>query len=166
MNEMAASLGLKRIDHVSLTVPDLEAAIEFYADAFGARVAHRMGPFDARELPVMPDGRDWTAAHINVPGARLEIAMLSFGAGDVTMELFEYSAPADAARQPPRNCDIGSRHVCFEVDDLDRAVRHLEAHGCTPMAGSIDMPDGPCPPSRSWYVLDPFGNQLELVQYL
>lgn len=161
-----APVSLKRVDHVSLTVHDLDAAIAFYTEAFGAELAYRMGPFDAASLPRMEDGRDWTAAHINVPGARLEIAMLSFGPDNPGMELFRYAAPSDAATKPPRNCDVGSRHVCFEVEDLDAAVRFLAERGCRPMAGSIDMYDGPCPPSRSWYVLDPFGNQLELVQYL
>lgn len=155
----------KRVDHVSLTVPDLDAAVDYYTEVFGAELDYRMGPFDAAEIPPMEDGRDWTAAHINVPGARLEIAMLKL-AGGTGMELFEYALPADAATKPPRNCDVGSRHLCLEVEDLDAAVAHLKDNGCTPMAGSIDMTDGPCPPSRSWYVLDPFGNQLELVEYL
>lgn len=158
-------LTFKRLDHVSLTVSDLEAVIGFYARVFGAEVAYRMGPFDAAEIPRMNDGRDWTAAYINVPGARLRIAMLKFPDG-MGMELHEYQKPADAARKPPRNCDVGSRHLCIEVGDIDAAIAVLKQNGCTPMAGSIDMADGPCPPSRSWYVLDPFGNQLELVQYL
>ncbi len=158
------TLSFKRIDHVSLTVSDVEPAIDFYTRVFGATLAYRMGPFDAAEIPPMEDGRDWTDAHINVPGARLEIAMLTMPDG-LGMELFRYEKPADAAGSPPRNCDVGSRHLCIEVEALDSAVEFLAQNGCTPMAGSIDMLDGPCPPSRSWYVLDPFGNQLELVEY-
>ena len=160
-----SSLKFKRIDHVSLTVADLDAAVEFYTRAFGATLAYSMGPFDAAEIPRMEDGRDWTEAHVNVPGARLNIAMLQFPDG-LGMELFRYEQPADAATEPPRNCDIGSRHLCIEVEALDSAVEFLRELGCTPLAGSIDSLDGPCPPSRSWYVLDPFGNQLELVQYV
>ncbi|MGH8034879.1 MAG: VOC family protein [Lysobacterales bacterium] len=158
------TIPFKRVDHVSLTVSNLGAAIDFYTKVFGAELAYRMGPFDAAEIPRMEDGKDWTAAHINVPGARLEIAMLKL-AGGTGMELFEYQKPADAATIPPRNCDVGSRHLCIEVEKLDATVAYLTQHGCIAMAGSIDMLDGPCPPSRSWYVLDPFGNQLELVEY-
>ena len=157
-------IAFKRIDHVSLTVTDIDAAVDFYGRAFGAELAYRMGPFDAAEIPLMEDGRDWTAAHINVRGARLEIAMLKLGDG-MGMELFRYEKPEDAAQTPPRNCDVGSRHLCIEVQDLDAAVEFLREEGCTPMVGSIDMLDGPCPPNRSQYVLDPFGHQLELVQY-
>ncbi len=158
------AIKFKRIDHVSLTVLELQPAIDFYTRVFGAELDYRMGPFDAAEIPPMEDGRDWTEAHINVPGARLEIAMLKMADG-LGMELFAYAKPEDAATTPPRNCDVGSRHLCIEVEDLDAAVETLKQEGCTAMAGSIDMLDGPCPPSRSWYVLDPFGNQLELVEY-
>lgn len=156
---------LKKVDHVSLTVPDLDRAIAFYTDVFGARLAYRMGPFDAAALPLMEDGRDWTEAHINVPGAALEIAMLRLSP-EISMELFEYRKPKDAVRTPPRNCDAGSRHVCFEVTDVAAAIKYLEQHDCRAMAGPIDMRDGPCPPAKSWYVMDPFGNQLELVEYV
>ena len=155
----------QRADHVSLTVADLDAAIAFYTEVMGAELNYRMGPFDAAEMPSMEDGRDWTQAHVNVGGARLEIAMLRL-ADNLNMELFHYQKPADAARTPPRNCDIGSRHVCLEVGDIDAAIKHLVAHGCRAMAGPITMEDGPCAPSKSWYILDPFDNQLELVEYL
>lgn len=158
------SFSFKRLDHVSLTTADLDQAVDFYTKVLGAEVDYRMGPFDAADMPLMEDGRDWTAAHVNVPGARLKIAMLKLPDG-TGMELFEYEKPEDARQTPPRNCDVGSRHLCIEVENLDESVEYLRQHGCTPMAGSIDMLEGPCPPSRSWYVLDPFGNQLELVEF-
>jgi hypothetical protein len=60
-----------RVDHVSLTMLDLEAAIDFYTRVFWAELAYRMGPFEAAQIPRMGDGRDWIEARINVPGARL-----------------------------------------------------------------------------------------------
>lgn len=159
------TIPFKRVDHVSLTVPDMDAAIDFYTRVFGAELAYRMGPFDAAEIPRMESGKDWTDAHVNVPGARLELAMLKWSDG-FGMELFQYDLPADSVKAPPRNCDIGSRHLCVAVDDLDATIAFLKEEGCTPMDGSIDMLDGPCEPSRSWYVLDPFGNQLEMMEYL
>lgn len=154
----------KRADHVSLTVADLEATIDFYTEVFGAELRYRMGPFDAAEIPPMEDGRDWTDAHVNVPGARLHIAMLQL-TDNLGMELFQYDRPTDAADTPPRNCDIGARHLCLEVTDVRAAVDYLQQHGCHALAGPIVAEGGPCPDSLSWYVLDPFGNQLELVQY-
>lgn len=154
----------RRADHVSLTVADIDETVAFYTEVMGATVKYRMGPFDAREIPAMDDGRDWTEAHVNVPDARLHIAMLQL-CDNLGMELFQYERPADAASTPPRNCDIGSRHICLEVDNVEAAVGYLEANGCRRMAGPIVADGGPAPDSLSWYVLDPFGHQLELVQY-
>ncbi len=155
----------KRADHVSLTVADLEEAITFYTDVMGASLQYRMGPFDAAEIPLMEDGRDWTEAHVNVKGARLEIATLQL-TDNLNLELFQYHKPEDVRLTPPRNCDIGSRHVCLEVDDIQNAIAYLVEHGCQAMSGPVTMEEGPCPASKIWYILDPFGHQLELVEYL
>ena len=155
----------KKTDHVSLTVLDLNAVIEFYRKVFGAKLLYRLGPFDSADMPAAEDGRDWTEAHVNVRGACLEIAMMQLDES-MKMELFRYSAPADARQEPPRNCDTGSRHLCFEVGDIHKAVEYLRQNGCKALSGPITMQDAPCPDSHSWYVLDPFGNQLELVEYL
>ena len=37
---MSQSIGLLRIDHVGVAVPDLDAALTFYADTFGMRCVH------------------------------------------------------------------------------------------------------------------------------
>lgn len=161
---MTGKPAFKRADHVSLTVRDIDEAVAFYTEVMGASVKYRMGPFDAREIPAMEDGRDWTEAHVNVPDARLHIAMLQL-CDNLGMELFQYERPEDAATSPPRNCDIGSRHICLEVEDVEAAVTYLESHACRRMAGPIVADGGPAPDSLSWYVLDPFGHQLELVQY-
>ncbi len=154
----------KRADHVSLTVSNIDEAITFYTDVMGATLRYRMGPFDAGEIPRMDDGRDWTEAHVNVPDACLNIAMLQL-CDNLGMELFQYDRPADAKTSPPRNCDVGCRHICLEVEDVTLAVTYLEGHSCTALAGPIVSDSGPAPDSLSWYVLDPFGHQMELVQY-
>jgi catechol 2,3-dioxygenase-like lactoylglutathione lyase family enzyme len=156
--------GLSHVDHVGLTVPDLDAAVKFYGDVFGADELYRLGPFDAAELPRMDDGRDWTDAHINVAGARLTIAMLSIGP-NLMLELFQYDRPRPRAETPPHNCDLGGHHIAFKVENLDAAIAYLAAHGCKVMAGPIVLDQGPCATTRVNYVLDPFGNQLELVEY-
>ncbi len=43
-------------------------------------------------------------------------------------EVFEYEA-ADQRREPPRNSDVGGRHVALYVEDLDAAVAHLHRLG-------------------------------------
>lgn len=148
-------------DHVSFTVPDLEAAIAFYADAFGASELFRLGPIDAAEIPAGADGRDWMEAHVGVPGARLTLAMLRLTA-DLNLQLVQYVRPDDRRTQPPRNCDAGGHHLALRVDDVAVAAAWLAAKGCTVM-DIIAIDAGPLAGHRNLYVRDPFGHYLEIV---
>jgi glyoxylase I family protein len=156
--------GLLHVDHVALTVPDLDAAVAFYRDVLGATELYRLGPFDARESPRLPDGRDWTLAHLNVAGARLTLAMMALGK-NLMLELFRYELPADASTRPRRNCDLGASHIALKVSDLDAALAFLRGRGLAVMDGPITIDEGPCQGLRVNYFLDPYGNQWELVEY-
>ncbi len=156
--------GLQHVDHVALTVPTLKQGIEFYENVLGGTLLYQIGPFDASELPRASDGRDWSAAHINVAGARVHIAMLQIGP-NLMLELFEYEKPKERRTEPPRNCDLGGHHIAFKVADLDAALAYLRDRGLKVMDGPIVLDDGPCAGLRVNYFLDPFGNQLELVEY-
>ncbi len=156
--------GLSHVDHVALTVPDLDQAVRFYCDVIGGKELYRLGPFDAAEMPRMPDGRDWADAHINVAGARLTIAMLQLGP-NLMLELFRYEKPADARGEPPRNCDLGGHHIAFKVENLEAAIEYLKERGLRVLAGPTLLPEGPAAGLRFNYFVDPWGNHLELVEY-
>jgi len=156
--------GFNHVDHVSITVADLDKAVDFYCTVFGAKVAYRMGPFDSADIPDMEDGRDWTEAHVDVKNGRLSICMLKL-ASNLMIELFEYERGEGQKSVPPRNCDIGGHHLAFKVDNIEAAVAYLVAHGCTAMAGPIVMDEGPTVGSRAQYLRDPFGNYMELMEY-
>lgn len=156
--------GFSHVDHVALTVPDLEQGVKFYCEVIGGKELYRLGPFDAEQMPRMPDGRDWCDAHIDVAGARLTIAMLQLGPS-VLLELFQYEKPADARTTPPRNCDLGGHHVAFKVENIDAAVAYLQERGLRVLAGPTLLPEGPAAGLRFIYFLDPWGNHLELVEY-
>ena len=55
--------------------------------------------------------------------------------------------------------------VGANVDDLDAAVKYLSARGVRMMAGPIVVHEGRMAGMRARYFLDPWGNQLELVEY-
>jgi glyoxylase I family protein len=156
--------GLQHVDHAALTVPDLDAAMRFYCDVIGGEELYRVGPFDSADFPKYPDGRDWGAAHLNVPGARLTIGMIQIGP-TMMLELFRYEKPGDASQIPPRNHDLGGHHVAFKVSDIDAAVAHLKQHGVRVFEGPMTLDDGPLGGLSFVYFLDPWGNQLELVSY-
>lgn len=156
--------GLSHVDHVSLTVPDLDAAVRFYCDVIGGMELYRVGPFDAAALPRMPDGRDWTEAHLGVAGARLTLAVLQIGS-NLMLELFQYDRPHDKKSLPPRNCDNGGHHLALKVADIQEAVSFLRAKGLVVMEGPVTMETGPTAGLKWIYFLDPWGNQLELFEY-
>lgn len=161
---MSALPGLVGVDHVALTVPDLDTAVRFYCDVLGGEELHGLGPLDARELPAAADGRDWSEAHVNVADARLSFRRLRLGAGE--LELFHYERPEGGRSQAPRNNDVGGHHLGIRVRDLDAGVAHLREHGVSVMDGPIVTPaDAPGGPMRVNYFLDPWGNQLELVEF-
>lgn len=56
---------------------------------------------------------------------------------------------------------LSSRHICFAVADLGAAEQRFRD------AGVEILPDPrPAPGSRRFYVRDPGGNQLEIVQHV
>lgn len=161
---MAGIPGLMTIDHVALTVPDLDEAVRFYTEVLGGEEDYGLGPFDARDLPTGADGRDWTGAHINVAAARVMIRNIRFG--DLMLELFEYERPEDARQVPPRNCDLGGHHFGLRVRDLEAAKEFLRESGVEVMDGPIEVPAAAAGRDmRVNYFLDPWGNQLELREY-
>lgn len=154
--------GYLGLDHISLTVPSIEQAIAFYRDALGATELYRIGPFDAREMPVGDDGRDWTEAHVDVSDAALSLAAIKLPGDGAVVEFVEYHRPVDD-RPPRSNAERGGRHVALRVSDLDAAVAHLVAHGARALEGPIAMDDGPLAGQSFHYMMDPCGNYLELV---
>jgi len=149
------------VDHISWTVPDLEAALDFYVNVIGATELFRMGPIDAADIPPGEDGRDWMEAHVGVPGARLTLVMLKLS-DNMNFQLVQYDKPEDRRQDLPRNCDRGGHHLALRVDDVDKAIAYLTAHGCKALE-TIHIDAGPLAGKKNVYVLDPFGHQLEIV---
>ena len=147
--------GLRRTDHIGLTVPDLEQAVTFFRELLGASELYRAGPFQADD--------DWMQKHLGVhPRAVIrQLAVVRLGTGP-DLELFEYGAP-DQKRNAPANSDIGAAHLAFYVDDMGAAVRELRARGLTILGEPMTMQEGPSSGLTWLYFLSPWGLQLELV---
>lgn len=150
--------GLRRLDHVGFTVPDLEEATSFLVDVLGCEYLYSLGPFGPF------DAGDWMARHLNVHSRAAMVENRFFRCGDhAVFEVFHYAAP-DQQATPPRNSDIGGHHVALYVDDLDAAIAHLKAHEVRVMAGPTAS-KGPAEGNRWIYFLAPWGMQFELVSY-
>ncbi|MFD4527891.1 VOC family protein [Streptomyces sp. NPDC058470] len=148
--------GLKRLDHIGFTVPDLEEATRFLVDVLGCEFLYSLGPFRGDD--------DWMRDHLNVhPRAEVRENRF-FRCGDqAVFEVFDYAAP-DRRDVPPRNSDVGGHHVALYVDDLDEAVAYLRDRGVQVLAGPTPS-RGPAEGNRWIYFLAPWGMQFELVSY-
>ncbi|MFJ2753636.1 VOC family protein [Streptomyces sp. NPDC087297] len=149
--------GFTNVDHHAYTVPDLDAAVDFFVEIIGAELIYREGPVED------PDGdrmQDWLGVH---PRASAQIAMLRIG--PVTnLELCEYTAP-DQRRTPPANSDCGGQHLALHVTDIDAAAAYLGAwHGVKLMGTPRAVTEGPIAGNRWLYFRTPWGMQMELVQ--
>jgi catechol 2,3-dioxygenase-like lactoylglutathione lyase family enzyme len=148
---------LRAVDHSAYTVPNLDEAVAFFVDHFGAEVAFHDGPF-------VDDVSDGMRRRLNVdPRAVSKIAMIRIGKHH-NVELFEYTAPVQQTVQP-RNSDIGGHHMGFYVDDIDAAYDYVRSiPGVVVQEGPNGVdPAAPVAGQRWFYFLSPWGMQLELT---
>ena len=148
--------GLRGMEHVGLTVPDLAAATRFFVDVLGCAPVIEGLTLDATK----PD----TAAMVDVEvGTRARLSFLRCGHG-TNLELFEYDA-AEQATSLPRNSDLGGHHLCFYVDDMEAAVAYLRGRGIEVMGEPELVAEGPSAGTTWVYFRAPWGLQLELISY-
>jgi glyoxylase I family protein len=148
--------GLRRLDHVGFTVPDLDEATRFLVDVLGCEYLYSLGPF--------ADDGDWMSEHLGVhPRATVPENRFFRCGGATVFEVFAYTAP-DQRHVVPRNSDVGGHHVALYVDELDTAVEHLRAQGVT-VLGEPTASKGHHEGQRWVYFLAPWGMQFELVSY-
>jgi catechol 2,3-dioxygenase-like lactoylglutathione lyase family enzyme len=156
MNKPDLQTPQSSLDHVGLTVPDIDAATKLFSALLGATELFDMGPFQS--------GDDWMAVNLGVhPRAVLRrLRMLTLPQGGM-LELFEYEGPGSEAAVPA-NSQVGGNHVAFKVADMDAAVERAKALGLQVQGPVKRLTDGPGR-GLSWvYFLAPWGQQLEFVQ--
>lgn len=148
--------GLRRLDHVGVTVPDLAQATDFFCRVLGCEPLYEIGELRRDD--------DWMAHNLNVhPRSVLRGLQFLRCADGAHIELFEYEAPDQ--RPVPRNTDIGGHHLAFYVDDIDAATAYLRAQGVQLLGDVKASAAGPSAGQRWIYFLTPWGLQCELVSY-
>jgi catechol 2,3-dioxygenase-like lactoylglutathione lyase family enzyme len=145
---------IRGVDHMCFTVEDLDRSLKFYRDVLGLKVVF------VEESEASRDDRSET---LGVAKSRLKLALLL--AGDTRIELIEYLTPK--GRPYDRvNCDIGTGHIAFTVEDIDASYQGLLAQGVRFTAPPATIPAGPMKGWRWTYFFDPDGISLELIQTL
>ena len=109
---------IRQLDHVGITVADLESATAFFAD-LGLEVEGR----------TFVEG-EFIDTVIGIPDSRSEIVMLRPPGGGAGVELARFVRPGHAPGSPTAMAnELGLRSICFEVDDLQVAVDGLAVNG-------------------------------------
>lgn len=142
----AQGIRVAGIDHVGITVPDLQQAQAFFADTFGCTPVTHIGPF------ALKAGADSVA-----------LAMLRCGSG-ANIELFEYQGSTGSQRRPKME-DLGAAHIAFYTDDVRGGVAYLKARGITVLGEPMTMTSGDTAGETWVHFLAPWGAELELVGY-
>lgn len=122
---------IKRMDHVTVVVDDLPAAIAFFT-TLGMTLAGEA----AVEGP-------WVDRLCGLADCRADIAMMRMPDGHGQIELTKYRNPGLVALEPaiaPPNT-LGLRQIMFEVEDLDDTVARLRGHGAELMGEVVQYQD-------------------------
>ncbi len=139
---------INRMHHTGFVVADMEKAVEFYRDVVGLKVEKQ---YERTGAPI--------DQVVGYEGTHISIALLTAGGGHI-LELIQYLNPLPAPRPTSERSVIGASHVCFQVDDIEKAFQRLKKGGAT-----IMNPPAEITPGRvACYLRDPDGNWVELLQ--
>ncbi|HLZ79863.1 MAG TPA: VOC family protein [Sphingomonas sp.] len=133
MARSADALLFAGIHHVAIIASDYARSKAFYTEVLGL-------PVIAETLRA--ERQSW----------KLDLAL-----GDAQIELFSFPNPPERVSRPEA---CGLRHLALAVEDLDRAVAHLEGHGVDAEPIRIDELTG----RRFTFFSDPDGLPLELYE--
>jgi lactoylglutathione lyase len=150
---MASSGGMiaRALDHLGLTVTDLERSIAFWSALLGRE------PRDRRLLAGPGLGRLTGYEGVQIDSCWFD---LPGGAG---LELLHYLERREAPYDPG-TAHPGNVHLCLEVADMDAAHAHALGCGAEPVGeGPIEVPAGPRAGTRIAYVRTPDRVTIELV---
>jgi catechol 2,3-dioxygenase-like lactoylglutathione lyase family enzyme len=143
---------IQRMDHVSVVVDDLEAAIAFFVE---------LGMELEGKAPI--EG-PWVDRVNGLDGVRVDIAMLRTPDGHGRLELTKFHTPAVVSPAPQNALGntLGLRSIMFAVDDLDATVAGLRARGAALVGEVAQYQDS----YRLCYVRGPEGIIVALAEQL
>ena len=140
------------LDHVSVSVEDLDRSLAFYHGLLG--------------IPLLGRGEESSEATESVTGLRnahFLYADLSLGSRQI-LELLQYVSPRGARLRQHVN-DPGSGHLALRVDDITSVLRGLRGAGVMPRSSPVEIQEPAWwQGAKCVYVTDPDGVTVELVE--
>ena len=96
---------IRRLDHIAIAVPDMEAAIARFVDDLGIELAGR------EDVP----SESTSTAFLPIDGTKIELIHPIAGEGPVAAYLEKRGG--------------GLHHLCFETDDIEADIARLKEKG-------------------------------------
>ncbi len=137
------------INHVSFTVSNLDTSVKYYRDVLGLKV-----------IDISERSSSFASKATGIPGARLKIAYLSVN--NCSVELIQYLSPK-GKKIDTSTCNIGSAHLCFNVDKIKELVKRIKEDGGKIISEPLKIPGGPNKGKLMFYAEDPDSNTLEFI---
>jgi catechol 2,3-dioxygenase-like lactoylglutathione lyase family enzyme len=137
------------MNHASFTVSNIEKSIEFYRNILGLKL-----------LDTSIRGVDFSEQVTGIKGADLKIAY--FEANNCRVELIEYLAPK-GKNIDTSTCNIGSAHICFNVDNFTKFVNNLKNNKVKFSGEVCVIPGGPNKGKNVLYFEDNDSNSIEII---
>lgn len=136
-----------RLDHLSLAVSDLDAAIAFFCEGLGFTLH-----FIERGMTAQ------IASMLGLPEADCDIAQLAGGGGDTKLELIAFRH-GQVGRATSHPITPGMGHVAFKVDEFEAALARLHALGAEQLGAVTQFKAG-----KAVYLRTPFHAFLEIQE--
>ncbi|MEN3212388.1 L-dopachrome tautomerase-related protein [Methylorubrum populi] len=148
------------IEHVAMTVPDMEAAIRFLQEAFGATVLYRHLKLTDEPLTAADVGRiNGLPETATLRGA----CQMRLGDG-ANIELFQLTGIART--EAAEINDIGLNHFSLFVDDIALATERFAAAGGTLLDGPNDLGlNETGAGNQLWFGRMPWGTWVEFMTF-
>ncbi|MCE2392522.1 MAG: VOC family protein [Proteobacteria bacterium] len=136
------------LNHVGLTVADLEESLGFYRDLVGMKEIGPVQEISGEWFDLLTEnqGADLRVAHLELAGLRLQLVEYVAAAGERLSLLHRH---------------VGNPHLCIDVEDLEGRYERIRADGRHKTSPLVTIAETAY---RSFYVTDPNGVLVEFIQ--
>ena len=120
---------IKQMDHVAMSVKEMDKAIAFYRDVIGMEKV-----FD----------REFGSGLAQLIGAeKAKVRVVHMKLGEAFVELFYYEYPKGREPIPDhQQSDYGLTHIGFMVEDFQATYQHLRDHGVKFLSDPVELRPG------------------------
>jgi catechol 2,3-dioxygenase-like lactoylglutathione lyase family enzyme len=136
------------VNHVGLTVTDLEASQAFYVDVVGMTVQRRG----------FKTGGEWFDTLTENSGAIIDA--VTVGSSEMSLQLVQYLEAGISEAMTGHN-RVGNLHLCINVNDVEAKYQELKGRAELRATHIVNLPMAGY---RSFYVRDPDGVPVEFLE--